>query len=140
MGVGLPTELPEYVARGIDMMDCVLPSREARTGRLYTSQGRIVIKHAQYKQDARTSRSPHAVLHVPELLAVLTCGICFLAGEILYSRWRPSTTCAGTLTSCARCERLSKQGHSPATYTLFVRHGHARNRCRRKPQVSDFEE
>ena len=39
MGVGMPDELPEYVARGMDMMDCVLPSRNARNGCLFTSQG-----------------------------------------------------------------------------------------------------
>ncbi len=37
MGVGMPEELPEYVARGVDMMDCVLPSRNARNGCLFTS-------------------------------------------------------------------------------------------------------
>src|SRR5207237_9708556 len=52
MGVGMPDELPEYVARGVDMMDCVLPSRNARNGYLFTSQGRVVIKQAQYKEDA----------------------------------------------------------------------------------------
>ncbi|HEY1206911.1 MAG: tRNA guanosine(34) transglycosylase Tgt [Bryobacteraceae bacterium] len=52
MGVGLPEELPEYVARGVDMMDCVLPSRNARNGCLFTSQGRLVIKQARYKDDA----------------------------------------------------------------------------------------
>jgi len=52
MGVGLPEELPEYVARGVDMMDCVLPSRNARNGCLFTSQGRVVIKQARYKDDA----------------------------------------------------------------------------------------
>jgi queuine tRNA-ribosyltransferase len=51
MGVGLPEELPEYVARGIDMMDCVLPSRNARNGCLFTSAGRVVIKQAKYKED-----------------------------------------------------------------------------------------
>ena len=51
MGVGMPDELPEYVARGIDMMDCVLPSRNARNGYLFTSQGRVIIKHARYKDD-----------------------------------------------------------------------------------------
>jgi queuine tRNA-ribosyltransferase len=51
MGVGMPEELPEYVARGIDMMDCVMPSRNARNGCLFTSQGRVVIKQAQYKED-----------------------------------------------------------------------------------------
>jgi queuine tRNA-ribosyltransferase len=53
MGVGMPEELPEYVARGVDMMDCVLPSRNARNGYLFTSQGRVVIKQAQYKDDPR---------------------------------------------------------------------------------------
>ena len=52
MGVGMPDELPEYVARGVDMMDCVLPSRNARNGYLFTSTGRVVIKQAQYKEDA----------------------------------------------------------------------------------------
>ena len=52
MGVGMPGELPEYVARGVDMMDCVLPSRNARNGCLFTSHGRVIIKHARYKDDA----------------------------------------------------------------------------------------
>jgi queuine tRNA-ribosyltransferase len=51
MGVGMPDELPEYVARGIDMMDCVLPTRNARNGTVFTSEGRIVIKNARYRGD-----------------------------------------------------------------------------------------
>jgi queuine tRNA-ribosyltransferase len=51
MGVGMPHELPEYVARGIDMMDCVLPSRNARNGTLFTSEGRVVIKNQKYRAD-----------------------------------------------------------------------------------------
>lgn len=51
MGVGLPEELPEYVARGVDMMDCVMPSRNARNGCLFTSSGRVIIKNAKYKDD-----------------------------------------------------------------------------------------
>ncbi|MGI8745165.1 MAG: tRNA guanosine(34) transglycosylase Tgt [Bryobacteraceae bacterium] len=51
MGVGMPEELPEYVARGIDMMDCVLPSRNARNGCLFTSTGRVIIKQARYRED-----------------------------------------------------------------------------------------
>ena len=52
MGVGMPEELPEYVARGIDMMDCVLPSRNARNGYLFTAEGRVVIKQARYRDDS----------------------------------------------------------------------------------------
>ena len=53
MGVGMPVELPEYVARGIDMMDCVLPSRNARNGWLFTREGKVVIKNARYREDPR---------------------------------------------------------------------------------------
>ena len=51
MGVGMPDELPEYVARGVDMMDCVMPSRVARHGALFTSEGRIQIKQARFRED-----------------------------------------------------------------------------------------
>jgi len=51
MGVGMPHELPEYVARGIDMMDCVLPTRNARNGWLFTSEGKVIIKHNRYRSD-----------------------------------------------------------------------------------------
>jgi queuine tRNA-ribosyltransferase len=51
MGVGMPEELAEYVARGVDMMDCVLPSRNARNGCLFTSEGRVIIKQARYRDD-----------------------------------------------------------------------------------------
>jgi queuine tRNA-ribosyltransferase len=52
MGVGMPAELAEYVARGVDMMDCVLPSRSARHGCLFTSAGKVLIKQNRYREDA----------------------------------------------------------------------------------------
>jgi len=51
MGVGRPEQLADYVALGIDMMDCVLPTRAARHACLYTSEGRVLIKSARYAQD-----------------------------------------------------------------------------------------
>jgi queuine tRNA-ribosyltransferase len=51
MGVGRPEQIADYVALGIDMMDCVLPTRAARHACLYTSQGRVLIKNARYAQD-----------------------------------------------------------------------------------------
>src|SRR5437016_5530280 len=51
MGVGYPEEIVEYAAMGIDMMDCVLPTRAARHGLLFTSEGRMNIKNAQYAAD-----------------------------------------------------------------------------------------
>jgi queuine tRNA-ribosyltransferase len=84
MGVGMPAELAEYVARGVDMMDCVLPTRNARNGCLFTSEGRVIIKHARYKDDQRP---------LDDRCGCYTC--CrysraylrhlFLSGEILYA-------------------------------------------------------
>jgi len=51
MGVGKPEDLLEAVERGVDMFDCVLPTRNARTGTLYTSQGVIDVRHAKWKED-----------------------------------------------------------------------------------------
>ena len=53
MGVGLPEELPQFVARGMDMMDCVLPTRNGRNGMLFTSKGRLHIRQARFAADPR---------------------------------------------------------------------------------------
>jgi queuine tRNA-ribosyltransferase len=84
MGVGMPAELPEYVARGVDMMDCVLPSRNARNGCLFTSRGRVIIKNARYKDDAgpldEHCRCYTCITYSRAYLRHL-----FLAGEISYA-------------------------------------------------------
>jgi queuine tRNA-ribosyltransferase len=51
MGVGTPEEIVHYVAAGVDMMDCVLPTRAARHGLLFTSEGRLTIKNARFASD-----------------------------------------------------------------------------------------
>jgi queuine tRNA-ribosyltransferase len=53
MGVGRPEQIADYVARGVDMMDCVLPTRSARHGCLFTWQGHLLIKNARYANDSR---------------------------------------------------------------------------------------
>jgi queuine tRNA-ribosyltransferase len=53
MGVGTPEDLVEAVARGIDMFDCVLPTRNGRTGQAFTSRGKLNIKNAQWTNDSR---------------------------------------------------------------------------------------
>ena len=52
MGVGTPENLVEGVARGVDMFDCVMPTRNARNGTLFTSKGKVNIKGAQYAEDS----------------------------------------------------------------------------------------
>jgi queuine tRNA-ribosyltransferase len=82
MGVGKPEDIPDYVRLGIDMMDCVLPTRSARHGCIYTSSGRLLIRQARYAEDAKP------------LDEACSCGVCkrysraylrhlFMAGEIL---------------------------------------------------------
>ncbi len=83
MGVGMPEELPEYVARGVDMMDCVMPTRNARNGCLFTSQGKVIIKQARYRDDPAP---------VDAACGCMTCRTysraylrhLFVAGEMLY--------------------------------------------------------
>jgi queuine tRNA-ribosyltransferase len=53
MGVGTPDDLVEGVARGIDMFDCVMPTRNARNGQLFTSAGKLSIRNARYRDDPR---------------------------------------------------------------------------------------
>ena len=53
MGVGYPVDIVDAVMRGVDLFDCVLPSRTARFGYLFTEQGRMAIKHARFKEDSR---------------------------------------------------------------------------------------
>jgi len=53
MGVGTPEDLVEAVARGVDMFDCVLPTRNGRTGQAFTSRGKLNIKNAQWANDSR---------------------------------------------------------------------------------------
>jgi queuine tRNA-ribosyltransferase len=53
MGVGTPEDLVEGIARGIDLFDCVLPTRNARNGQLFTSRGRLSIRNARFKNDPR---------------------------------------------------------------------------------------
>jgi queuine tRNA-ribosyltransferase len=84
MGVGTPEDLVEAVSRGIDMFDCVLPTRNGRTGQAFTSLGKINVKNAQWAVDTRP---------LDELCA---CAVCrrhsraylrhlYLSGEMLAS-------------------------------------------------------
>lgn len=85
MGVGTPQDFFTGIERGIDMFDCVIPTRNARNGKLYTNEGTIIIKNAEYRNDLRP------------LSESCDCNVCknytraylrhlFIANEILASR------------------------------------------------------
>jgi queuine tRNA-ribosyltransferase len=84
MGVGMPGELAEYVARGVDMMDCVVPSRNARNGCLFTRSGRVVIKQAAYKDD-RSPVDPKCSCYTCRNFSRAYLRHLFLAGEMLFA-------------------------------------------------------
>jgi queuine tRNA-ribosyltransferase len=81
MGTGTPLDLVECVARGIDMFDCVMPTRNARNGQLFTRTGRINIKNAAWAEDERPP---------DEVCRCYTCRTCsraylrhlYMAGEM----------------------------------------------------------
>ncbi|MFW5998510.1 MAG: tRNA guanosine(34) transglycosylase Tgt, partial [Halanaerobiaceae bacterium] len=54
MGVGTPSDLIEGVARGIDMFDCVLPTRMGRHGAVFTSKGKLTVRNAEFKDDFKS--------------------------------------------------------------------------------------
>lgn len=84
MGVGMPEELIQYVALGIDMMDCVLPSRNARNGCLFTRQGKLIIKQAQYRDDS-SPVDPECSCYACRRFSRAYLRHLFQAGEMLYS-------------------------------------------------------
>jgi queuine tRNA-ribosyltransferase len=83
MGVGMLDELGEYVARGVDLMDCVLPSRNARNGYLFTSSGRVVIKNRAYTEDSRPV-DEHCECYTCRNYSRAYLRHLFLAKEMLY--------------------------------------------------------
>ncbi len=85
MGVGTPLDLVEQAARGIDLFDCVIPTRNARTGTLFTSQGRLVIKHSRYAND-REPLDPDCPCYTCTTFSRSYLRHLFQAGEILASR------------------------------------------------------
>jgi len=85
MGVGTPEDLVENVSRGIDMFDCVMPTRNARNGTLFTSFGKVTIKAARYKQDP-TPIDPECECMVCQTYSRAYLCHLFRAREITYFR------------------------------------------------------
>jgi len=85
MGVGTPENILESVERGIDMFDCVLPTRNARHGQLYTSQGIVRIKNEQYTEDF-TPLDPECDCYTCKKFTKSYLRHLFMANEILSLR------------------------------------------------------
>src|SRR3954469_15627903 len=85
MGTGTPEDLVESVAQGIDLFDCVLPTRNARNGQLFTSLGKINIKNARYSDDAEPL-DPHCECGTCRLYSKAYLRHLYIAGEALSAR------------------------------------------------------
>jgi queuine tRNA-ribosyltransferase len=84
MGVGTPEDLVRSVAMGVDMFDCVLPTRNARNGCLFTSQGRLLIKNAAYAED-EGPLDPNCSCQTCRRYSRAYLRHLFLSGEHLYA-------------------------------------------------------
>jgi queuine tRNA-ribosyltransferase len=85
MGVGHPVDLIEAVARGVDMFDCVLPTRNARRGTVFISSGRLVVKNAAYAHDPRPL-DPECDCYTCRTFSRAYLRHLFAAGELLAMR------------------------------------------------------
>jgi len=74
MGVGRPQDIVSAVLRGIDMFDCVMPTRHARNGHLFTSQGVLNIRNAAHPGGYRAAGSGLRLLHLPQTTRAPICG------------------------------------------------------------------
>jgi queuine tRNA-ribosyltransferase len=109
MGVGTPEDIVNAVACGVDMFDCVMPTRNARNGQLFTSQGRVNVKNARYKSDERPPDE------------ACRCRVCarysraylrhlYMSGEILYSTLSSLHNVAFYLDTMARIRQAISLG------------------------------
>ncbi len=86
MGIGTPEDLIEGIYRGYDMFDCVMPTRNARNGMLFTSTGSLNIKNARYAED-RAPIDPECGCHVCRTYTRAYLRHLYRSGEILSSRF-----------------------------------------------------
>jgi queuine tRNA-ribosyltransferase len=119
MGVGTPEDLVEAVARGIDMFDCVLPTRNGRNGQAFTSIGKLNIKNARWASDTRA------------LDESCSCSVCrrhsraylrhlFLAGEMLSSILLTHHNLAFFLDTMQRVRQAIRSGEFPKFQREFI--------------------
>jgi queuine tRNA-ribosyltransferase len=85
MGVGTPADLARGVGAGIDLFDCVMPTRNARNGSLFTSEGRVTISHARYRTDTGPL-DPACPCETCTTVSRAYLRHLYVAKEILYSR------------------------------------------------------
>jgi queuine tRNA-ribosyltransferase len=86
MGVGTPVDILECIERGIDMFDCVLPTRNARNGATFTSRGKVNVKNAKHTRDFSGALDPNCSCYTCQTFSMSYIRHLYMAGEILALR------------------------------------------------------
>ena len=123
MGVGTPLDLVTCVASGVDMFDCVLPTRCARNGLLFTSEGRVVIKNAAYARDPRPL-DPACACYTCRTYSRAYLRHLFVAKEITAMRLNTLHNVHYFLTLMSRAREAIEQDRY-ASYLAEIRERHA---------------
>lgn len=121
MGIGTPEDLVEAVWRGYDMFDCVMPTRNARNGMLFTSQGRVNIKRKQYEDD-QGPLDPDCGCYVCRTYSRAYLRHLFRSGEILSSMLNTHHNIAWYLNLMARIRTAIHQDDFEAFRKEFYHH------------------
>lgn len=123
MGIGTPEDLVEAVWRGYDMFDCVMPTRNARNGMLFTSQGRVNIKRKQYEQD-QGPLDPACSCYVCRNYSRAYLRHLFRSGEILASMLNTHHNIAWYLSLMGRIREAIRQDQFEAFRKEFYHQQH----------------
>jgi queuine tRNA-ribosyltransferase len=114
MGVGTPEEIAEYAQAGVDMMDCVLPTRAARHGLLFTSEGKVSIKQARYAQD-ENALDPACDCRVCRRYSRAYLRHLYAANELLAQVLNTVHNLHYYLATMKTVRKWIRAGHAPAT-------------------------
>ena len=124
MGVGHPVDLIEAVARGVDMFDCVLPTRNARRGTVFISSGRLVVKNAAYARDPRPL-DPECDCYTCRRFSRAYLRHLFAAGELLAMRLASLHAVHHMISLARRARRAVIAGGYPAFREEFLSRYHS---------------
>lgn len=109
MGVGTPLDILEGISAGVDMFDCVLPTRNARNGTLYTSQGKVNIRRAEYREDD-SPLDPLCPCYTCRTFSKAYLRHLFVAGEIVSYRLNSLHNITFFLTLARQAREAIEQG------------------------------
>ena len=124
MGVGHPVDLIEAVARGVDMFDCVLPTRNARRGTVFISSGRLVVKNAAYARDPRPL-DPECDCYTCRRFSRAYLRHLFAAGELLGMRLASLHAVHHMISLARRARRAAAEGVYRAFREEFLSRYHS---------------